>query len=54
MRRVVGLELARRLAREWIGYRFDPQSASAEKVAAISAQEQQAAQDQRATPRSGS
>src|SRR5262245_29772397 len=35
--RVVGLEVARRLAREWIGYRFDPASASAEKVAAIPA-----------------
>ncbi|GAB2712575.1 ribose-5-phosphate isomerase [Nocardia thraciensis] len=33
--RVVGLELARRLAREWLGYRFDPESASAAKVAAI-------------------
>jgi ribose 5-phosphate isomerase B len=33
--RVVGLELARKLAKEWLGYRFDPQSASAEKVAAI-------------------
>ncbi|MGY1692625.1 ribose-5-phosphate isomerase [Geodermatophilus sp. SYSU D01105] len=33
--RVVGLELARRLAREWLGYRFDTSSASAEKVAAI-------------------
>ncbi|GAB2477255.1 D-erythrulose 4-phosphate isomerase DerI1 [Promicromonospora xylanilytica] len=33
--RVVGLELARRLAREWLGYRFDPASASAPKVAAI-------------------
>ncbi|MFD2794937.1 ribose-5-phosphate isomerase [Promicromonospora vindobonensis] len=33
--RVVGLELARRLAREWLGYRFDPGSASAPKVAAI-------------------
>jgi ribose 5-phosphate isomerase B len=44
--RVVGLELARRLAREWLGYRFDPESASAEKVAAISAQEQQSAHDQ--------
>jgi ribose 5-phosphate isomerase B len=33
--RVVGLELARRLAKEWLGYRFDPNSASAEKVAAI-------------------
>jgi ribose 5-phosphate isomerase B len=34
--RVVGLELARRLAKEWLGYRFDPSSASAEKVNAIS------------------
>ena len=34
--RVVGIELARRLVREWLGYRFDPTSASAEKVAAIS------------------
>jgi len=34
--RVIGLELARRLVREWLGYRFDPQSASAEKVAVIS------------------
>lgn len=33
--RVVGVELARRLAREWLDYRFDPQSASAEKVEAI-------------------
>ncbi|KMO78729.1 ribose-5-phosphate isomerase [Mycolicibacterium chubuense] len=33
--RVVGLELARRLAREWLGYDFDPQSASAGKVDAI-------------------
>ena len=31
--RVVGIELARRLAREWLTYRFDPTSASAEKVA---------------------
>ena len=30
--RVVGIELARRLAREWIGYTFDPESASADKV----------------------
>jgi ribose 5-phosphate isomerase B len=30
--RVVGLELARRLAREWLTYRFDETSASAEKV----------------------
>ena len=33
--RVVGIELARRLVREWLTYRFDPTSASAEKVAAI-------------------
>lgn len=30
--RVVGLELARRLAREWLTYRFDDSSASARKV----------------------
>ena len=30
--RVVGLELARRLAREWLTYRFDETSSSAEKV----------------------
>lgn len=30
--RVVGLELARRLAREWLTYRFDETSASAAKV----------------------
>lgn len=30
--RVVGVELASRLAREWIGYTFDPSSASADKV----------------------
>jgi len=33
--RVIGLELARRLVREWLGYTFDPTSASAEKVDAI-------------------
>lgn len=33
--RVIGLELARRLAREWLGYTFDNGSASADKVAAI-------------------
>ena len=33
--RVVGLELARRLAREWVSYEFDPQSSSAAKVEAI-------------------
>ncbi|KAF2141527.1 uncharacterized protein K452DRAFT_288219 [Aplosporella prunicola CBS 121167] len=34
--RVIGLEVARRLAKEWLGYRFDPNSASAQKVKAIS------------------
>jgi len=33
--RVVGLELARRLAKEWLTYRFDPASPSAEKVRVI-------------------
>jgi ribose 5-phosphate isomerase B len=33
--RVVGIELARRLVREWLTYRFDPTSASAEKVAVL-------------------
>lgn len=31
--RVVGIELARRLAKEWLTYSFDESSASAEKVA---------------------
>jgi ribose 5-phosphate isomerase B len=33
--RVVGIELARRLAKEWLNYQFDPASASAAKVDAI-------------------
>ncbi|MFJ6653385.1 ribose-5-phosphate isomerase [Microbacterium sp. NPDC091313] len=33
--RVIGVELARRLVREWLEYRFDPSSASAEKVAVL-------------------
>ncbi|KAA9158335.1 ribose-5-phosphate isomerase [Microbacterium lushaniae] len=37
--RVVGVELARRLAREWLGYTFDTSSASADKVAEIGAYE---------------
>ena len=37
--RVVGIELARRLVREWLTYRFDASSASAEKVAVIAAYE---------------
>lgn len=34
--RVVGLELARRLAREWLGYKFDVTSGSKAKVDVIS------------------
>lgn len=37
--RVVGIELARRLAREWLTYTFDPQSASVDKVQEICAYE---------------
>ena len=33
--RVIGLELARRLAREWLTYRFDESSSSAAKVAVL-------------------
>jgi ribose 5-phosphate isomerase B len=40
--RVVGLELARRLAREWLTYRFDETSASAAKVQVLSDYEQKA------------
>jgi len=43
--RVIGLELARRLAREWLGYEFDPGSKSADKVEAIRGYE--SATDQR-------
>ena len=39
--RVVGIELARRLAKEWLTYEFDEQSASAEKVKIIDAYENQ-------------
>ncbi|MFV0426637.1 MAG: ribose-5-phosphate isomerase [Beutenbergiaceae bacterium] len=35
--RVVGIELARRLVREWLCYTFDPNSSSGPKVAAIEA-----------------
>lgn len=37
--RVVGVELARRLAQEWLGYEFDPQSSSAGKIEAITSYE---------------
>ena len=38
--RVVGIELARRLVREWLGYEFDPSSPSNAKVGVISDYEQ--------------
>lgn len=38
--RVIGLELARRLAKEWLNYEFDETSPSAKKVAAIRAYEE--------------
>lgn len=41
--RVIGLELARALVKEWLAHRFDESSASAAKVAAISAYEAEAA-----------
>ncbi|WP_225199351.1 ribose-5-phosphate isomerase [Gluconobacter oxydans] len=37
--RVIGLELARELAKEWLRHRFDESSASAGKVAAIKSYE---------------
>ena len=37
--RVIGLQLARRLVREWLGYTFDPSSSSGPKVTAISSYE---------------
>ena len=43
--RVVGPELAKRLVSEWIGYEFDPGSASAEKVAVITEFEERGADD---------
>ena len=38
--RVIGRELARRLAREWLDYTFDPNSSSAPKVGEICAYEE--------------
>ena len=38
--RVIGIEVAKRLVSEWLGYRFDPASASAEKVAIINRYEE--------------
>src|SRR3954464_4376172 len=37
--RVIGLELARRLTREWLTYRFDETSASADKLQVLEAYE---------------
>jgi len=37
--RVIGIELARKLVKEWLGYVFDQKSASAEKVAALESYE---------------
>jgi ribose 5-phosphate isomerase B len=34
--RVIGLEVAKRLVDEWLGYEYDPDSASASKVSVIS------------------
>ncbi|MGC3995639.1 MAG: ribose-5-phosphate isomerase [Propionicimonas sp.] len=43
--RVIGLELARRLTTEWLGYTFDPASSSAPKVAALDAYDPRPAAD---------
>jgi ribose 5-phosphate isomerase B len=42
--RVIGVELARRLVREWLGYRFDESSPSASKVAVFAEYEHPAAE----------
>ncbi|KAL4871817.1 hypothetical protein BDV12DRAFT_163165 [Aspergillus spectabilis] len=44
--RVIGLELAKRLASEWVTYKFDPNSSSASKVQAIKDYEAQFASQQ--------
>ena len=38
--RVIGIELAKKLIKEWVELRFDPSSASAEKVKTITEYEQ--------------
>ncbi|THY10508.1 ribose 5-phosphate isomerase B, partial [Aureobasidium pullulans] len=43
--RVVGVEVARRLAKEWLSYKFDEKSASAKKVDAIMEHERKNYQD---------
>lgn len=42
--RVIGLELAKKLVKEWLEHRFDESSSSAAKVDAISSYEQEGAQ----------
>ncbi|CAJ2507401.1 Uu.00g085870.m01.CDS01 [Anthostomella pinea] len=42
--RVIGVELARRLTKEWLGYTFDPTSSSATKVQAINDYDMQRSQ----------
>ena len=39
--RVIGIELAKKLVTEWLGYEFDPASASASKVDAICSYEEE-------------
>ena len=39
--RVIGIEVARRMVREWLGYVFDPSSPSEEKVERIRAYERE-------------
>lgn len=41
--RVVGVEVARRLVQEWLGYVFDPTTPSGDKVATIAAYEHEQA-----------
>lgn len=38
--RVIGPELAKKIVEDWLGYEFDPESPSAEKIAHITAFEQ--------------
>ncbi|NKX51751.1 ribose-5-phosphate isomerase [Arthrobacter deserti] len=48
--RVVGIELARRLAREWLTYEFDETSASAKKVQLMTDYETRGVTAQQAAP----
>ncbi|WP_393054549.1 ribose-5-phosphate isomerase [Streptomyces sp. LN549] len=51
--RVIGIELARRLVREWLGYRFDESSPSGEKVAVLDAYDTAAVAGPEGEPVSG-